>query len=147
MPVNTGMKILIMGLPGSGKTHLSARLSKRLNGIHLNADRVRETISRDLGFSIEDRIEQARRMGWIAQIIKESGSFAIADFVCPTLETRQAFGADFTVWMNTIKEGRFEDTNKIFVPPKADLIIYDFEYDIEELVQHIQKRILVCDTI
>jgi adenylylsulfate kinase len=127
------MKVLIMGLPGSGKTYLASRLAQRLKGIHLNADRVRETLSKDLGFSHEDRIEQARRMGCMAQLIKENGVVAFADFVCPTPETREAFGANFTIWMDTIKEGRFEDTNKLFVPPEADMIVHDIEYDIEQL--------------
>ena len=127
------MKILIMGLPGSGKTYLASRLAKRLKGIHLNADRVRETLSKDLGFSIQDRIEQARRMGAMAELIKENGVLTIADFVCPTPETREAFDADFTIWMNTIKEGRFEDTNKLFVPPEADLVITNWEYDLQAI--------------
>ena len=58
-------KILIMGLPGAGKTTLAQHLAPPLNAVHFNADAVRANINKDLGFSLEDRIEQARRMGWI----------------------------------------------------------------------------------
>lgn len=126
-----------MGLPGSGKTYLAERLAEILGGVHLNADRVRATINKDLGFSIEDRIEHARRMGWMAQFIKESGNFAIADFVCPTEATRAAFGADFIIWLNTFVESRYEDTNKMFERPVADIEVMSWDYDIKDLVSAI----------
>jgi adenylylsulfate kinase len=111
------MKILIMGLPGSGKTTLADALAKELKCAHFNADDIRKNINKDLGFSIADRIEQARRMGHLCDIATKHGGFAIADFVCPTPECREAFGADFLIWVNRIKVGRFEDTNNLFVPP------------------------------
>ena len=110
------MKILVMGLPGSGKTTLATALAKELNAEHFNADLVRATLSKDLGFSIADRIELARRMSALCDL--STSQYVIADFVCPTPETREAFNADFTVWVDRIKEGRFEDTNKLFVAPK-----------------------------
>jgi hypothetical protein len=131
------MKLLVMGLPGAGKTYLAKQLTALLNGIHLNADRVRATINSDLGFSPEDRVEHARRMGWMAQLIKESGHLAIADFVCPTPETRAAFGADVVIWMDTITVGRFEDTNRLFVPPANDIHITDWNYDPEAIVSEV----------
>jgi len=127
------MKILIMGLPGAGKTTLAKILSRSLQAVHLNGDRVRETLSSDLGFSLEDRLEQARRMGCMAQLIKESGHYVVADFVCPTNETRRLFNADWTIWMNTINEGRFEDTNALFEPPLADLVITDWKYSLHDI--------------
>lgn len=80
-----------MGLPGSGKTTFARKLAKELSAVWFNADKVRETLSNDLGFSIECRIEQSRRMGCVCDITVESGHFAVADFVCPTIETRIAF--------------------------------------------------------
>lgn len=111
-------KILIMGLPGAGKTTLATELAPMINAVWFNADEIRNNINTHLGFSIEDRIEQARRMGLLCEIVIRAGHFAIADFVCPTPETRSAFNADFIVWVDRIKAGKYEDTNQLFVPPK-----------------------------
>ncbi len=114
-------KILIMGLPGTGKTTLSIALAPRLNATHYNADEVRANINKDLGFSEADRIEQARRMGWLCDLVAERGNYAIADFICPTAATREAFmakGEAFVIWVDRIKKGRFEDTNRMFEPPE-----------------------------
>lgn len=113
-------KILIMGLPGAGKTTLAKALAPRLNAVHYNADDVRANINKDLGFSQPDRIEQARRMGWLCDRVVEIGNYAIADFICPTSDTRSAFGAGdaFVIWVDRIERGRFVDTNKIFQAPE-----------------------------
>jgi hypothetical protein len=111
-------RILIMGLPGAGKTTLARELAPLLNSVLFNADEVRANLSRDLGFSVEDRIEQARRMGWLCDRVTEAGGTAIADFICPMPETREAFGPAFIVWLDRIQEGRFQDTNKLFAPPE-----------------------------
>jgi hypothetical protein len=111
-------KILVMGLPGAGKTTLATTLAPLLNAVVFNADAVRANISRDLGFGHADRIEHARRMGWICDRVAEAGGTVIADFVCPTEETRAAFGDAFTIWLDRISASRFEDTNRMFVPPK-----------------------------
>jgi adenylylsulfate kinase len=92
-------------------------LAARLQAVHFNADAVRANISRDLGFAVADRIEQARRMGWLCDQVSAAGHWAIADFVCPTAETRAAFGPCFTVWVDRIESGRFEDTNAMFRAP------------------------------
>jgi hypothetical protein len=110
-------KILIMGLPGAGKTTLATALAPLLNAVVFNADAVRANLSRDLGFSHADRIEHARRMGWMCDRVAEAGGTVIADFICPTEETRAAFGAAFTIWLDRISAGRFEDTNQLFVVP------------------------------
>lgn len=111
-------KILIMGLPGAGKTTLTAALAPLLNAVVFNADAVRQNLSRDLGFGHADRIEHARRMGWMCDRVVEAGGTAIADFICPTEETRAAFGDAFTIWVDRIAAGRFEDTNRMFVSPQ-----------------------------
>lgn len=127
------MKILIMGLPGSGKTYLSERLQVQLECAWFNADKVR-FMANDWGFGDISRINQARRMRNIADYEKSLGRTVICDFVCPTSLTRDIFEADVTIWMNTIKEGRFEDTNKLFEPPKPN----DFDYEINEFLSNVQ---------
>jgi len=111
-------KILIMGLPGAGKTTLATVLAPLLNAVVFNADAVRANLSRDLGFSHDDRVEHARRMGWMCDRVVEAGGTVIADFICPTADTRAAFGDAFTIWVDRIAEGRFEDTNRMFVAPE-----------------------------
>jgi cytidyltransferase-like protein len=112
-------KILIMGLPGAGKTTLATVLAPLLNAVVFNADAVRANLSRDLGFSHEDRVEHARRMGWMCDRVVEAGGIVIADFICPTADTRAAFGDAFTIWVDRIEVGRFEDTNRMFVAPEC----------------------------
>ena len=110
-----------MGLPGSGKTTLANELAPMINAKRLNADEVRKEAD-DWDFSEEGRIRQAKRMAGFAMKLKEKKSFVLADFICPTPEARSLFPADYVIWVDTIKEGRFEDTNKMFVKPDK----YDF---------------------
>ena len=105
-----------MGLPGSGKTTLAEELAPLLNAKRLNADEVRKEAN-DWDFSEEGRKRQARRMADFALKLKEDGNNVVADFICPTPEARALFPADFIIWVDTIKEGRFDDTNKMFVNP------------------------------
>ena len=108
--------ILIMGLPGAGKTTLADQLAPKLNAKRLNADEVRKAAD-DWDFSEEGRKRQARRMSDAALKIKKEGNNVIADFICPTPAARELFPADYIIWVDTIKEGRFEDTNKLFEKP------------------------------
>jgi hypothetical protein len=111
--ISSAKKILVMGLPGAGKTILASALASRLNAVHFNADEIRMNINRDLGFAHADRIEHARRLGWLCDRVLGAGTFAIADFVCPTEATRTAFGDAFTIWLDRIQAGRFADTNEL----------------------------------
>ena len=110
-----------MGLPGSGKTTLANELGPLLNAKRLNADEVRKKAN-DWDFSLEGRKRQAKRMADLALDLKRDGSYVVADFICPTPEARSLFPADYTIWVDTIKEGRFDDTNKMFINPAK----YDF---------------------
>ena len=107
-----------MGLPGSGKTYLAQRLQPLLNSAWFNADKVRE-MANDWDFSPEGRKRQSLRMKSLADYESENKRIVICDFICPTSETRKMFDPDIVIWLDTIKEGRFEDTNKLFEKPES----------------------------
>ena len=124
------MKILIMGLPGSGKTTLAKLLAPMFNAIWINADEVRKEAN-DWDFSEQGRIRQANRMNTLAKEAIANNRIVVADFVCPTEKTRKDFNADYTIFMDTIKEGRYDDTNKMFEVPKD----YDFRIEYFDATQ------------
>src|SRR5258707_15304306 len=132
-------KILIMGLPGAGKTALAAALAPLLSAVVFNADAVRANLSRDLGFSHQDRVEHARRMGWMCDRVVEAGGTVIADFICPTPETRAAFGNAFVIWVDRIVAGSFEDTNRMFAAPD----LYDIRVPSEGPPQYWAEQALL----
>jgi adenylylsulfate kinase len=138
------MKILICGLPGSGKTTLAEPFSKLIGAIHLNADAVRKEYD-DWDFTPEGRIRQAQRMRHLADGVVKAGKIAVADFVAPTPQARDEFGADYVVWMDTIKEGRFEDTNKMYVPLEPG----QYDYHVSEWFNdtHVQLMDIVSKYI
>ena len=113
-------KILIIGLPGAGKTTLARALNKRLKANWLNADKVRKKFN-DWDFSKKGVLRQAKRMKSLAK--KSKKSFVIADFICPYEEGRKIFKPDYLIWMNTIKRGRLSTFNKTFQKPKK----FDFK--------------------
>ena len=105
-----------MGLPGSGKTTLANELAPMINAKRLNADEVRKEAN-DWDFSEAGRKRQSKRMADFAKKLKDKGNYVVADFICPTPEARSLFPADYIIWVDTIKEGRFDDTNKMFIKP------------------------------
>ena len=109
--------ILIMGLPGAGKTTLANELAKLIKSKRLNADEIRRAAN-DWDFSEEGRTRQSKRMSEVAIKLKNGGNNVIADFICPTPVARKLFPADYIVWVDTIQKGRFEDTNQMFVKPE-----------------------------
>jgi adenylylsulfate kinase len=137
-------KILIMGLPTAGKTTLAKLLAPRLNAVHFNADDVRANINRELSFSEPDRIEHARRMGWLCDQVVKAGCFAIADFICPTPAARAAFsagGEPFVVFVDRIKAGPYADTNKMFVPPERVDLQVTAEGSPEHWTEEVMRRL------
>jgi adenylylsulfate kinase len=139
------MKILIFGLPGSGKSTLAKPFAELIGGIWINADQVREHYD-DWDFSIEGRIRQAQRMRYLADGVVRAGKIAVADFVCPTEAARTEFAPDYTVWMDTIAEGRFEDTNKMFEqPPECDYHVSKWFEDTHEQLVEVVKGYMKRD--
>jgi adenylylsulfate kinase len=131
-----------MGLPGAGKTYLAQYVLERLQNAKksvswLNADDVRKQFD-DWDFSIEGRIRQSKRMRELADEMVTD--YVICDFICPIPEMRKNFNAHWTVWVDTIQEGRFEDTNKLFIPPDK----YDFRIKTQESLYWSE---LIADTI
>ena len=123
-----------MGLPGSGKTYLAKRMQPILKAAWYNADIVRE-MANDWDFSPEGRIRQSLRMKNLADFEKNQGRIVICDFVCPTRETKKNFNPDITIWMNTIKSGRYEDTNKMFeIPTEVDYEIIELNDSNHEII-------------
>jgi adenylylsulfate kinase len=136
------MKILVMGLPGSGKTYLTERLVPLLDAVWYNADNLRG-MANDMDFSKEGRERQSMRMRTFADFEKSHGRYVVCDFVCPTKETRKNFNADIVIWMDTIKEGRYEDTNKLFQNPiKVDFHITEWnQHNHEDIAKEILENV------
>tara|TARA_B100001113_G_C21011792_1_gene579630 strand:- start:134 stop:547 length:414 start_codon:yes stop_codon:yes gene_type:complete len=132
------MKILVMGLPGSGKTTFARKLANDLNAVLFNADEIRD-LTKFTDFSSKGRLIQAQRMRIYADYECVLGKTVICDFICPTSKTREIFEADIIVWMDTIQESKYEDTNTLFEKPSNfDFVIEEFS---ETSYQSILKKI------
>ena len=135
------MIIQIIGLPGTGKTTLASELADRINAIHLNADYVRSTINSDLGFSLDDRIEHARRLGEMARMLSGQGHNVVVDFICPTKETRSAFGSpDKLIWMRRTPTRNFDDTTLMWENPTKVDLTFDDSVELE-----LKIKIIIAD--
>ena len=115
------MKILIMGMPETGKSTLANQICLELKAKLLNADQIREKFD-DWDFTERGRIRQAYRMRDLAIFCDTKDGYVVCDFICPTPETRKIFNADFTVWVDTKGTDKYDDTNRLFTQPET----YDF---------------------
>jgi len=134
------MRVLIFGLPGSGKTYLAKRLVEYLgdNVAWFNADQVRSDVN-DWDFSEEGRLRQKQRIDNLCKEAEDNGKIAIADFICPFKKARKEFSADYEIFVDTIEEGIFEDTNQIFERPIAT------DYNIHEKRGDIDAKIIAYE--
>lgn len=126
-----------MGLPGAGKTYLAQGVLERLefagrNVMWANANEVRKHFN-DWDFSVEGRIRLSLRMRQIADALTNA-DYVICDFVCPLPEMRENFDADYTIWVDTIKESKDNDTNQMFIPPAIGE--YDFRIREQDAIKH-----------
>ena len=136
------MKILVMGLPGSGKPYLSERLQPLLESAWFNADKVR-SMAGDWDFGEQGRLRQSLRMKSNPDFESHHNRIVFCDFDCPTEETRKIFDADVTIWLDTIVEGRFEDTNALFEPPSlVDFHVTEWnDHNHEDIAKQIKKNV------
>jgi adenylylsulfate kinase len=147
------MKILICGLPGSGKTTLAEPFSKLIGAVWINADKIRTEYD-DWDFSPEGRIRQAQRMKYLADGIVKAGKICVADFVAPTRQARHEFGADYIVWMDTVNKSQsvngpaaegstYEQTDAMYEPLTKDECNYHvsewFSDTHQQLVEIVSK--------
>jgi len=140
------MKILICGLPGSGKTTLAKPLANLLGAVHINADEVRTKYD-DWDFTLEGRIRQAQRMKFLSDGVVMAGKVAVTDFVAPTEKARQEFDADYVIWMDTVNKSQsvngpaapgstFEQTDRMFEKP------YKCNYHVAEWFEDTHAQLL-----
>jgi adenylylsulfate kinase len=136
------VRILVQGLPGSGKTYMSTILKDELKCAYFNADEIRK-MANDWDFSLNGRLRQARRMKAFSEFESINGRIVICDFICPTVEAQEIFDADMVIFMNTIEEGRFEDTNRMFsipINPDFEITEKNAEKYVSEIVDYIRYR-------
>jgi len=155
------MKILICGLPGSGKTTLAEPFAKLIGAVWINADSVRREYD-DWDFTTEGRIRQAQRMRYLADGIVKAGKVCVADFVAPTKKARDEFEADYVVWMDTVKKSRsvngpaaegstYAQTDAMYEPLNKDEYNYHvsewFDDTHQQLVKVVSEYIVKEDNV
>ena len=131
------MKILICGLPGSGKSTIGKPFAELIGGVWINADEVRKKYD-DWDFTPEGRMRQALRMKFLSDGVVMAGKIAIADFICPTKASRESFNADYTVWMDTIKFGKYEDTNLMYERLTSD----EYNYHVSKWFEKAEEQLV-----
>jgi adenylylsulfate kinase len=131
------MKILICGLPGSGKSTIGKPFAELIGGVWINADEVRKKYD-DWDFTPEGRMRQALRMKFLSDGVVMAGKIAIADFICPTKAARESFNADYTVWMDTIKFGKYEDTNLMYERLTSD----EYNYHVSRWFEKAEEQLV-----
>jgi adenylylsulfate kinase len=131
-------KVLIMGLSGSGKSTLAEQLHKKIpDSVRLNADTIRRSYN-DWDFSEEGRIRQAKRIKQLSDVCDEE--YIIIDVIAPFEIMRSIIDADYVIWMNTIKESNYKDTDDVFKPPyNADLVIKSLDYSVDDIIASINR--------
>lgn len=126
--------ILVMGLSGNGKTTFAKELSKELNATHLNADEIR-SIYNDWDFSFEGRERQAIRMRRLAE--EATTEYVVIDMIAPRQSQRDILSPDFIIWINTKAKSKYEDTDTIFEPPKANIIVTSYDYNVKQIIKEL----------
>jgi len=89
----TGVTLWFTGLPCSGKSAIADRVADILKNRgyrveRLDGDIVRQSLTRDLGFSREDRNENIRRVTFVAKLLTRNGVFVLTSFISPYREIR-----------------------------------------------------------
>ena len=137
-------KILVCGLPGSGKTTLAKVLAPMLGAVLFDGDGVRK-LTQNWDFSEDARLDQTARMSWLCDQVIIAGHTAIAAFICPTGNTRHVFDADFTVFCDRIIACPYPDTNALWVSPShADYTVLP-EGTAKEHALHIYRILKIQD--